>query len=336
MATYTKRARSTYAQVRMLGVSEGQSFPTKAKAVAWATMREQEIRDGAEGKMPRKSLADAVDRFTREVIPTHKSGDKEALRLSNMLEPRNGGQAKLPGTRQLASITVADLTDWKDKRLAEVSAATVLREFNLLQSVFEYARRDWLWIRTNPARDVRKPAKPAGRKTLIKPPQVDKLLLALGHEEGERPATNSAQVALMLLLALETGMRAGELNALTWDRVHLAGRHVDLEHTKNGDRRQVPLSKRAVQLLETCKGLHKERVLTVQPGTRDMLFRRARDRCKLAVTFHDARHTAATRIGKAGRLTVLEFCAMFGWRDPRMAMVYFNPTATELASKLDD
>lgn len=334
MASYTKRGRKTYAQVRLLGVSEGQSFDTKAQAVAWATLREQEIRDGAAGKAPRKSLADAVQRFKEEVLPGHSSGRMAGYRLDAMLNPKRG-KARLPGARQLASITVADLTEWKDQRLREVSAASVLREFTVLQSLFEYARRDWRWINSNPARDVRKPGKPASRKHVISDEQRDKLLLALGYVEGERQERPSAQVGAMLLLALETGMRAGEIASLTWDRVHVAARFAQLDKTKNGDSRQVPLSKRAVQLLEAQRGLDDERVFTISNDSRDVLFRKARDRCKLALNFHDARHTAATRIGRAGKLSVLEFCAMFGWRDPRMAMVYFNPTATQLADRLD-
>lgn len=50
--------------------------------------------------------------------------------------------------------------------------------------------------------------------------------------------------------------------------------------------------------------------------------------------FHDSRHTAATWIGRSGRITVLEMCAMFGWRDPRHAMVYFNPSPGDIAGRL--
>jgi integrase len=329
MATFTDRSGSIYAQVRMRGVTDNQTFPRMAEARAWAKQREQEIKDGAAGRLPRKSLADAVERYKREVCPTHKSGRIESYRLDFML-------TQLPASRPLSSITVDLLTEWKDKRLSEVKPATLLREFNLLQSMFEYARRDWRWITTNPAKDVRKPPKPPGKKVVIRDRERERLLLALGYVEDEPPATLGAQVAYMLLLSLETGMRAGEMHALTWERVHLPARFLSLEESKNGDRRDVPLSTRAVQLLQRMRKIDRHRVFTVEPGTRDIYFRRAREACKLpAVTFHAARHTAATRIGKAGRLSLMEFCAMFGWRDPKMAMVYFNATAAELAAKLD-
>ncbi len=52
----------------------------------------------------------------------------------------------------------------------------------------------------------------------------------------------------------------------------------------------------------------------------------------LDLTFHDTRHTAATRI--ALKLPILDLCKMFGWSNPKRAMVYYNPTATEIASRL--
>lgn len=51
-------------------------------------------------------------------------------------------------------------------------------------------------------------------------------------------------------------------------------------------------------------------------------------------TFHDARHTAATRIGMSAKLTLQQMCAMFGWKDPKMAMIYFNPKASDIANLL--
>ncbi|MFI8143290.1 integrase, partial [Acinetobacter baumannii] len=49
-------------------------------------------------------------------------------------------------------------------------------------------------------------------------------------------------------------------------------------------------------------------------------------------TFHDTRHTAATRI--APKLPLLDLCKMFGWTDPKRAMVYYNPTSSQIAARL--
>lgn len=60
-------------------------------------------------------------------------------------------------------------------------------------------------------------------------------------------------------------MRAGEIVGLTWDRIYLKDRYLVLNETKNGTKRNVPLSKRAVELLTLLKGLDKSRSLLVIP-----------------------------------------------------------------------
>lgn len=65
----------------------------------------------------------------------------------------------------------------------------------------------------------------------------------------------------------------------------------------------------------------------------DVVFRRYRDKAKLSgFTCRDSRHTAATRI--AQKLHVLDLCKMFGWTDPKRAMIYYNPLADALAARL--
>ena len=67
----------------------------------------------------------------------------------------------------------------------------------------------------------------------------------------------------------------------------------------------------------------------------DSLFRRHRDRAGLAgFTFHDARHTAATRLAMSRKVDVLELCRIMGWKNPKQAMTYFNPTASQIAARL--
>ena len=69
------------------------------------------------------------------------------------------------------------------------------------------------------------------------------------------------------------------------------------------------------------------------PRSLDALFRRARHRAGLdGFTFHDLRHTAATRL--APRLSVLDLCRMFGWAKADQALTYYNPSAGEIAKRL--
>ena len=131
--------------------------------------------------------------------------------------------------------------------------------------------------------------------------------------------------------ALATGMRAGELCGLRWADVH--DTHVHLPITKNGSYRDVPLSPVAVRIIQRMEGWDKELVFGLTSQTLDAMFRRYRQRAGLAgFTFHDARHTAATRMAK--KLHVLELCKVFGWRRMDQALTYFNAAPEELAKKL--
>ena len=49
-------------------------------------------------------------------------------------------------------------------------------------------------------------------------------------------------------------------------------------------------------------------------------------------TFHDSRHTVATWMAR--KVDVLTLCKIFGWRNPKMAMVYDNPKASNIAKRL--
>ncbi len=157
------------------------------------------------------------------------------------------------------------------------------------------------------------------------------MLQALGYKPGPVRSVSQA-VGVAMLLALATGMRAGEICGLTWADVR--GDFCRLPLTKNGSARDVPLSLVARKLIERCRGFDDVLVLGLQSQTLDALFRRARGRAGLdGFTFHDTRRTAATRLSKVVDLLML--CKIFGWKNPQMAMVYYAPTASEMSRLLD-
>ncbi|MDR0577643.1 MAG: site-specific integrase [Candidatus Accumulibacter sp.] len=156
--------------------------------------------------------------------------------------------------------------------------------------------------------------------------------VALGYEAGQPARTKQQQVAVALLLSIETAMRPGEILGLAPEDIDLEKRFVVLPETKNGDRREVPLSRRVVELLESV--MDGEAVFTVRSASADVLFRRARKAAGIDdVHFHDARSEALTRLSK--KLDVLPLARMVGHRDPKSLMFYYNETASALAKRLD-
>lgn len=304
------------------------TFLRKRDADAWAAAKDAELRAlaGGEGGSV-KTLADALRRYGEDVSPSKRGARWELIRLKAFETPDH---RPLPVHNKLSDITTAQLAAWRDARLKVVGKGTVLRDVSLLSAVFDVARRDWQWIKTNPLADMRKPSAPKHRERVISWQEIRGMLRALGYTGGP-VRTVSQAVAVCFLVALNTGMRAGELCGFTWARVYPD--YCRLLITKNGEPRDVPLTDRARRVIERMRGWDDVSVFGLKPQTLDALFRRARDKAGLSgFTFHDARHTAATLL--APRMEVLDFAKAFGWRNLNQAMVYYNPTAIQIKKRM--
>ena len=327
MPTFRKRGDSWRAEVARNGHRESKTFPTKREAMDWANRRELELANVRAGKVTRWTLADVMQRYADEVSPDKAGARWEKARIASIKQDK---VAKLV----MQDIGPVELADWRDRRLAEVQGATVLREIGLLRAIWTRAKLgEWRYVDHDPWPDVIKPKDNPARKVIFQEGQAERIVTALGYEGGT-PKDKREQTAVAFLLALETAMRSGEILTLEWKHVHLARRMLHLPKSKNGDARDVPLSKRAVELLEAMTGIDDEKVFTVNAGLRDNYFRQGKTLAKVdGPTFHDARATAITRLAK--KLDLLELARMVGHRDPRSLLIYYRESATNIASKLD-
>ena len=319
MASIRKRGDSWRVELYRNGVRESGTFPTKQQAAAWAHQREAEL--GGE-RLPDNTLGAALRRYSTDVSPTHK-GEKWELDRLRQLGRDPLAKAHLP------SLKAAQVAEWRDRRLALVAPGSVAREMTLLRSVLEVARKEWGWLHTNPAKDVKKPTSPPSRKRRIAQDEIDRVTLALGLDTLKAD-TATHRVGLAFLFALETAMRSGEITGLQWADVR--PKSVRLPDTKNGDSREVPLSPVAREILATLpKGGGS--VFDLDPGSRDTLFRRARDAAGVVnLHFHDSRAEAIWRLSK--KLDVMELARVIGHRDLRSLMLYYQTSADELADWL--
>lgn len=309
------------AQIFLLGERDSKTFRTKREATAWAGARETEIRNQA--KLPpdeRHSMAEVLDRYLEEVVPGHRGHVREAAAVK-ALKRGLGDKAKEPISR--AEDIIAG---YRDARLKVVAEATVLREMKILGTAFEEARVEWKWIAENPVRKLRKPSSSPHRERVLTRSEIRIMLQAMGYPRRKN------STALAFLLALRTGMREGEICGLVPERVF--PKRISLPETKTNPR-DVPLSKKArriVDMIPVREGKHT--LLGLKASTLSGLFIRYRERTGLTgFTFHDTRHTAATWMAK--KVDVLTLCKIFGWTDPKMAMVYYNPKAADIADQLD-
>jgi integrase len=329
MASIQKRGAGYRAFVLVHGKRESKTFRLRREAEIWAAGRESEARHESTPSETH-SLAEALIRYRDEVTPSKRGERWERIRIDHFLR-------LFPVDLPLAKLTPAMLAEWRNARLKDVSAGTVRREFTLLSAVLETARKEWQWVRENPVRDVRMPPEPKHRERVISCREIRAMLKAMNYTGAVQ--TVSDAVAVAFLVALRTGMRAGELCNLRWDDVHEGYCH--LPTSKTGAR-DVPLTPKALRLIERMRRWDRDLVFAVQSRTLYTLFRRYRAKAGLSgFTFHDARHTAATWIvgrmranGIPAQQAILDLCKVFGWTNTSRALTYYNPSAADIARRI--
>jgi integrase len=307
------------AQIERAGVRTSASFPTKAAAVAWAAQIEGEIVSKKRGQIIKRTLRQALERYAEHVSPTKKNEKWEQTRIAFFCSDEFG----LPFVdKSLEGIRTDDLARWRDDRLKVLKGSTINRDLNLISAVFSTCRDEWGWLTTNPVSKLRRPKDPAPRKRLIGWREIRAVLRALGWRMA-RPEFLQQEAGFALLMSLHTAMRASEVL-----KARYAGAVAELDDTKNGEPRRVPLSARAQRLSSLCP------VFTISGPSLDALFRKARDRAGLAgFTFHDARATALTRMAR--RVDVLQLAKISGHRDISiLSRVYYRESAESIGSRL--
>lgn len=324
MASITKRGPYQFqAQVRRKGYdTQTRTFETRREAEAWATSVESEMNRGVfvdRSEAERTTFGEALDRYAQEVTAGKRGWETEMHRINAL--------KKHPlAARSLASLRSVDFAKYRDARLQECSPATVKRELVIISHVFNTARQDWSLPVENPVANIRKPQPAKHRERRLLADEQARLLAAA--EESK-----AATLAFCITLAIETGMRAGELVKLQWQQIDLPNRVIHLGITKNGDSRVVPLSEAAEAAIQAlARPIHGGR-LTSFYDSRGLsaAFRRACERAGIdGLRFHDLRHEAASRL--APHMPVATLAKVMGWRTLQMAMRYYNPTPAELVA----
>lgn len=268
------------------------------------------------------TLGDLLGRYRESVTPSKRGAVEEAFRLKSLERSR---MARLA----VVNVTPKVVADYRDERLRDCCPGTVIRDLAVLSSIFNHARREWDIGVPNPVEMVRKPMAPPGRDRVLTQDEQSRLLAAAVPTGRRNPL-----LLPILIVALETAMRRGELLGMTWADVHLDRAIVRLPLTKNGSSRWVPLSTRAVAALASLNCSETGMVFPVQFAALGKMFDRLCVRAAIAdLRFHDLRHTATTSL--AAKLpNVIELAAVTGHRSIQMLKRYYHPTAEALAAKL--
>ena len=324
MATFRKRLKGWRAEVYVKGIRDSGTFDTKSQAMAWAVDRERQLKSGPENVDSKATVKNIFELYAKEITPTKRSPKQELLRLNTFCED------KLASVK-LADINASHVANWRDRRLKLVKPSSVNRELNIISNAFEVARREWKWISENPCKDVTRPKNPPPRDRLISNKEIKLIRISLDYPEDVTPTKQIHFAALAFLFAIETAMRAGEICGIY--EKHIDGPVAHLPKTKNGASRNVPLSKRAIEILSILPDTN-DAVFNMTASQLDGTFRKGRNRSGIDdLKFHDTRHEGITRLAK--KLDVLELARMVGHKDLKMLLIYYNETAANLAGKLD-
>jgi integrase len=251
----------------------------------------------------------------------------------------------------LASLHDWDLIEWRREVLdednaddgqtvgpdPEIGPQTVIHRLNTLSTLIETWSRAHQIGLINPVRAGVRPPRPDGRDRRLS--DGEEALLLKAAEGSSRPWLKAA-----IIISIETCIRQGELAGLTWDRVILRSTypHLDLPRTKNGRRRRVPLSKRAISAFKVLKPKNgpefgsQKSILPIET-TRGIIhaFRDAITDDKFPdLRWHDLRHEAISRLFELTDLRDHEIMAISGHLTPAMLARYTQLRAEKLVRRL--
>ena len=226
-------------------------------------------------------------------------------------------------------VSGGDLARHRDERLKTVKPGTVRRELALLRHCLEIARREWgIPIGRNPFLDIKLPSPGEGRDRRLEKHELELVRNGLRY-------CRAWYLPPLVELAIETGMRRGELLELQWSHIDLERRIAFLPMTKNGRSRKVPLTVQAVQILTGLRPRRKGRVFPVNSCAARQSWDRLMKRCGISdLRFHDLRHEAISRFFERG-LSVPEVAVISGHRSYTMLFRYTHIRAEDIVRKLN-
>jgi integrase len=342
-------AQRYHVQVRIKGFPPATgTFDRKSDAKRWALETELAIRRGTyfvESAPQKPTLHDAILKYRERVLPLIPKQRRDLNSHLIMWDHRLGQY-------HLSALTHVIIEDELNKMAAEMTVrgrtpapATILRKQASLAAVLKIAALKWGWLPASPMSRV-------GRRKVSN--QIVRYL-----DEAELPRLMHAcqlspQPLLypMVVLAISTGMRLGEIQSLRWVDVHIPDSEgigsARLKMTKNGECRNVPIAGTALQVMRNLREIQAEKSGLIFGGSRPLKSRKALGRSEVPIEirrpwksalatarvenfrFHDLRHCAASYLAMSGA-SHLEIAAVLGHKTLEMVKRYAHLSPSHTA-----
>ena len=233
MATIRKYRGKFNVQIRKKGYPFiSKSFVSLTVAKKWAITTEADIERRIHAVIPDDTtVGELLERYRTEILPTHKGQQVEQYRIQTLLE--------FLGDLKLIHLTPKEIAQYRDHRLKEVSPASLKRELVILSRVLTLASRDW---------GIALPQNPVKMITLPKADRARTRRLEAGEEEILLQTTNQ-KLRRVIILALETAMRRGEILKIKKSHINYSKSVLLIPSTKTDQPRTIPLSSAALKAL---------------------------------------------------------------------------------------
>ncbi len=353
MATIIRRGPHQWqAKIRRKGFEPlSKTFSVKADAEAWARSVEHEMDRGqfvSRVEAESTTLAECLKRYEKEVTPRKKGARQEMMKIRVILRHRIA-------SLYMANVRGSDIAGYRDDRLAEGKApSTVQKELALLSHLFNTARREWnMESLRNPVELISKPKVSNQRERRLLPGEEELLLAACSCDFHNA----NPWLKPMIVMALETAMRKGELLGLTWRDINFKRSQLKCKNKDPKAKtliRYVPLSDRAVKTLQELPRSVNGRLFMTTSDAIKSAFPRACERacehvhehmsgkkkkcrCKgiEGLRFHDLRHEATSRFIESGLFTDVEVASITGHKTLQMLKRYAHMRPSDLAKRLN-
>jgi len=221
------------------------TFSTLSEAKKWSSMTEGAVLEGRHFQKQgdkKYSLRELLDRYEREILSQKGATTIRTQRLQlQWWKERLSHYA-------LSEVTPALIGECRDRLGQQRSPGTVNRYLALLSHVFSTVVKEWGLLESNPFTRVRKVKEPRGRVRYLAEWERHALLEAC-------KASRNKHLYTVVVIALSTGARRGEILNLRWANIDIKRQVMTLEQTKNGERRTIPLAGHALELIE--EGVYK-------------------------------------------------------------------------------
>lgn len=338
MATIQKRIKKdgTASYRVMIRQSDGfppasKTFPTRQEAKDWGKQEEARRRQGydpTDQLRGKQTLADLIDRYITIILPTKPKDARNMKRHLDWWKDKLGKYGLARISPDLIAQYRQELAQGTTCKGTKRSLATVNRYLATLSTLMSYGTRECGWISDNPCLRLAKFKEPTGRARVASQDEYLRLL-----EECKN--SRSEYLLPVVLLAITTGMRQGEILGLKWDCIDLERKVISLKETKNGNPRTVSIVGEVLEILHShyLKKLpYSSYVFPAKKRFGKISIRKAWDEAlKRAgienLRFHDLRHTFATYAAESGASN-LELATAMGHQSLQMLQRYTHMNAT--------